>query len=84
VHRLKKVCVSLHLHVVERLKDEVLGDFVCIALRKPNDEYKQMLITLASRYGIGSDYIDVIHNEYTEGKEYLHFYLDKKKPYAED
>jgi hypothetical protein len=43
-----------------------------------------MLITLASRYGIGSDYIDVIHNEYTEGKEYLHFYLDKKKPYAED
>ena len=84
LHRLKKVCVSLHLHVNERLNDEVLGDFVAIPIRKPNEEYKQMLISLASRYGIGSDYIDVIDNEYTGDKEYLQFYLDKKKPYAED
>jgi hypothetical protein len=71
------VCVALHLHVTEVLKDEEMGDFVFVTLRKPNEEEKAMLISLATRYGIGSDYTEVIEDEFTGDKEYINFYLDK-------
>ena len=88
VHQLKKLCGGKYgIHVWEVFNDEDLGDYAYIFVA--NSEVSETILSdaklLCSRYGIGSDYIEVLEGE--EGEEgeiegqYMNIYLSDKKPY---
>ncbi len=88
VHQLKKLCGGIFgIHVWEVFGDEDLGDYayIFVANSTISADIIEAVNSLCSRYGIGSDYIEIFDGE--EGEEgeiegqYMHIYLSNKKPY---
>ncbi|MEE3350720.1 MAG: hypothetical protein VZR09_11885 [Candidatus Gastranaerophilaceae bacterium] len=88
VHQLKKLCSGkFGIHVCEVFNDDEFGDYAYIFVT--NNTIAAVILaavkSLCSRYGIGSDYIEIFDGfkgdmDEIEG-QYMHIYLSKKKPY---